>query len=616
MEQTRVYNFNGPMPREQPAQSLNNDSSHNGNLSTIATAASQHNQAIVLIILFSLGLITIGTCIGAIVWLLVHGPALVPRQDTRITSIAISVGARLSGFFINAAILRSAWAAFLPRVLAGDAIPNQALVGISRNFMSLGQLENYHSLPGSFKYHIILAVVTSLAMTGTSASFRYLSLGLAGHDFALAPDVASSCNQSLININESGYFCNGDLNANTTGTSWSYLQDVNTGGQKTVQRFGDLGDEVLGANVTLGILPTGWTLIEGNDLPWMSMWITCRNLSISANFSGSSLSAISNIYVNGNLVDTLDVANMPTWGSIVHLYQQVNESGPASSLSPWIVVALARDLNDGTANFGGLAPDAVTYLGESHLDLHGYATPLLQGVLGAAAWCHFNGSTGGTWPEELWPPLNHTSNVVIGTVVDDQPTMGTAMLNYGPSWQYNPVSENSLPGGSVSYIANNTGPGVSFPALFSLYIRNQWTLMAYSIAPQSGQQVSLPFVGSGSNKLYISLTLVSVLPSSALVIGLAITLRAWFCTIRERHWVNRVEFESWWLIKALRPDMYRAGNSNATEKDFCDALGGFSTSYGDIMPDNGLGRLALRSVRPNENPNRVSLAATPRRVYG
>jgi hypothetical protein len=99
--------------------------------------------------------------------------------------------------------------------------------------------------------------------------------------------------------------------------------------------------------------------------------------------------------VNDTLLDTLDVANMPEWGSIVYLYQQVNESGPASSLSPWKVVMLSRDLNDGTANLNGLAPDAVTYLGNSYLDLHGYAAPQLQGVLGAAAWCQFQGSTGG-----------------------------------------------------------------------------------------------------------------------------------------------------------------------------------------------------------------------------
>jgi hypothetical protein len=616
MEQTPVYRFGASPPCQQPAQSLGNDSSDDRNLSTVATAASQHNQATLPIILFPLGLFTIGTSIGAIAWLWVHGPALVPRQDTRITSIIISVGVRLSAFFINAALLRSAWAAYLPRVLAGDRIPNQALVGISRNFMSLGQLENYRSLPGSFKYHIILAVVTSLAMTGSSASFRIVSLGLPGRSLALVPDVASLCNGSTINVNGSGYFCNGDLNSNTTGGSWTYLQNVNTGGQKTVQRFGEFGDVVLGANVTLATLPAGWTLGQGNDLPWMAMWVTCHNLSISADFLGTNLSAITNIFVNGNFVDSLDISNMPEWGSIVHQYQQVNESSPASSLCPWIVVALGRDLGDGTANFGGLAPDAVTYLGNSYLDLHGYSTPKLQGILGAAAWCQFNGSTGGTWPEELWPPLNHTSNVVIGTVIDDRPTMGTAMLNYGPSWQYNLVSENSLPGGSVSYIANNTGTGVSFPALFSSYIRNQWTLMAYSITPQSGQHIYLPFAGLGPNKLYISITSVSLLPASALVIGLLITLRAWICTIRKRHWVNRVEFESWWFIKALRPDMYRVGNSNATTKDFNKALDGFSTSYRDINPHGDVGQLALCSEWSDGNTSKISLSAKPRRVYG
>lgn len=56
----------------------------------------------------------------------------------------------------------------------------------------------------------------------------------------------------------------------------------------------------------------------------------------------------------------------------MHLYQQFNDSGPLSSLSPWIVVMLARGLGDGTANFNGLAPDAVTYLGNGYLDLHGF----------------------------------------------------------------------------------------------------------------------------------------------------------------------------------------------------------------------------------------------------
>jgi hypothetical protein len=205
---------------------------------------------------------------------------------------------------------------------------------------------------------------------------------------------------------------------------------------------------------------------------------------------------------------------------------------------------------------------------------------------------------------------------VIGTVIDDKPTMGTALLNYGPSWQYNPVAENSLPGGSVSYIANNTGPGVSFPVLMSLYIRNQWTLMAYSIAPQSGQQISLPFVGSSPNKLYISLTVISVLPSSALVIGLLVILRAWICTIRRRRWVNRVEFESWWIAKALRPDMYSTGYCNATEKDFNGACESFSAAYRDVRPGSDVGHLTLCFARPNEILAGIPLSMDTQRVYG
>lgn len=121
-------------------------------------------------------------------------------------------------------------------------------------------------------------------------------------------------------------------------------------------------------------------------------------------------------------------------------------------------------MNDGEANIGGLAGGAVTYLGNSYLDLHGYG-PMLRGVIGAAALCEFEGSTGETWQDGLWRPHN-SSNTILGELVNDQPTLATAMLNYGPSWQYS----NSLPGGSGTYIANNTGPGLdTFAALFASY---------------------------------------------------------------------------------------------------------------------------------------------------
>jgi hypothetical protein len=189
------------------------------------------------------------------------------------------------------------------------------------------------------------------------------------------------------------------------------------------------------------------------------------------------------------------------------------------------------------------------------------------------------------------------------------------MLNYGPSWQYNPVSENSLPGGSVSYIANNTGPGVSFPALFFEYHTKPVDADGILDSATIRSANFLSFVGSGPNKLYISLTVVSVLPFSALVIGLLVTLRAWVCTIRQRRWVNRVEFESWWLAKALCPGMYSAGYCNATEKDFKDACEGFSAAYRDIAPGDE-GHLALCSARPNESPVGIPLSMDTQRVYG
>ena len=158
------------------------------------------------------------------------------------------------------------------------------------------------------------------------------------------------------------------------------------------------------------------------------------------------------------------------------------------------------------------------------MNLHGYG-PTLQGVLGATAWCEFNASAGGEWPSLSWPSLNRTSNVFFGKV-DEEGRPTTVMLNYGPAWQYNPTAENAIPGGSVSFIANNTGQGVSFPQLCAAYIRNQWTLMAYSIPRQCGLQRPLAFTGPSPIRLYISLTTASILPGLALLLELFVTIWA------------------------------------------------------------------------------------------
>jgi hypothetical protein len=103
--------------------------------------------------------------------------------------------------------------------------------------------------------------------------------------------------------------------------------------------------------------------------------------------------------------------------------------------------------------------------------------------------------------------------------------------------------------------------------------------MAYSITPVSGYQTTMPFLGTGPSQLFIRITLISIIPSVALGIGLLVVLRAWICVIAYRRWVNRVEFESWWLFKALRPDLYPAGHSNDVLGDFEQACKGISVRF-------------------------------------
>jgi hypothetical protein len=167
---------NGPVQSVTAVNVSNYSDNGDSRFLRVATAASRRTQAMVLIIFYPLSFILIGTCLALVVFLSLHGPALVPRQDTRITAIIISSGTRLAALLIGAALARSTWAAFLPHVLSGEPIPTRSLVGACRDFLSLGQLENYASLPSSFKYHIILAVVVWTALTATSASFRYDSL--------------------------------------------------------------------------------------------------------------------------------------------------------------------------------------------------------------------------------------------------------------------------------------------------------------------------------------------------------------------------------------------------------------------------------------------------------
>lgn len=191
MKDTWEVPLEAPAPTRLADQTINHDhdSSRAPALYNVASAASRHNQATVPIIFFPLGLITVGACIASIGWLAMHEPALVPGQDSRITAIIISIGSHLASLVIGAAIVRSAWASYLKRVLAGDTLPTRQLVCVCRTFMSFWQITSYSSFPSCYKYHIIFATFVALAMTGTSASFRYDSRGLLSRNFAMVPDV-------------------------------------------------------------------------------------------------------------------------------------------------------------------------------------------------------------------------------------------------------------------------------------------------------------------------------------------------------------------------------------------------------------------------------------------
>lgn len=570
-----------------------------------AKEMSKHIQADVLSIFLPIGAAIIAGCIALVAWLAIHGPALVPGQDTRITSIIISFGSRVLSVIMTTAILRSAWACFLPTVLHGSNIPVWSLLSASQGFMSFSQLSNFTSLPPWFKFHVCLVLTVFVTMIGTSASFRYESLPQIGPNTAYVADVASICNVSF--LSNGGYGCAGNpnysnWNTNTTANSWGYIEQVNAGGQGTITKYGQIGDFEIGSNVTLAILPLGWS-IEEDNLPWMSMSVSCTDLKITADFEGYGISATANIYVNGTLIDILNVPNMPEWNSVVHMYQQYNDSGPLSSLSPWIAVMLSRDLDDaGGTDMAGVADDAVTFLGNGVVALHGVGNgTIVQSIVGAAAYCELSGDVGGKWPDIFWPPLNDTRNVVFGPVVNDRPAISTVLLNYGPSWQYSFVGQNDIDGATVSYIANNTGLPGTFAALFAGYIKNQWTLMAYSLVPQTEYRLPTTFIGLGPNSLYITVTSVIVLPLVALGLGFLVTVYASVSTFRHRKWVNRVEFESWWLVKALSPELYRPGYGNATQKDMKDACSGFSVRYGYSKAERqDVGNLHLWAAAPGQ----------------
>jgi hypothetical protein len=139
-------------------------------------------------------------------------------------------------------------------------------------------------------------------------------------------------------------------------------------------------------NVTLTSAPNDIRLPTDEAPPWSAVDANRRAVELGLELVGNDS--------DGRSQDQLTIAEMPSWSSQIQIYQQVNDTGPRSSLCPWYMLLLARDLDDGSANIGGLSGNAAKYLGNSYVDLHGIG-PVLQGILGAAAYCSFSGSSGG-----------------------------------------------------------------------------------------------------------------------------------------------------------------------------------------------------------------------------
>jgi hypothetical protein len=489
------------------------------------------------------------SCVVVVCWMMIGGPKLVPRQDTRITNIIISIaskGALGLALWIVTLRLRVQWTNIL---VSGQHVQLRSLLAACSKGGGLSRVRHIRTSPtrGIGLTAAIGAAVTIL-MTLTSAGFKYVVLpGTAIQEYP-GPDFVSICNYSLV-TSTTGYFCVGTANAQTVSIEWNYLDIVNSGAGGNVLRSNGISG-TMSANVTLTSAPADLRLPANPTPPWTAIDVSCRNVALSLSVVGNGSSSTNVLFVDNRQLDTLTVAEMPSWSSQVQLYQQANDTGPASSLSPYYMVLLARDLDDGTSNIQGLSGSAVTYLGNSFLDLHGYNGPVLQGVLGAAAYCTFSGSTGGSWPSATWPART-TTNVVVGKgPYDGVIDISTVFLNYGPSWQYNPVSANSLPGGSVSYIANLTTEADNFGDFIAMYMRNQWALMMYTNNFIQGFVTNTPYRVRTQPQLYIQATTILVAPASALGVCVLCAFVCMFTMSRLGARYDQMDLAPWWLMKA------------------------------------------------------------------
>lgn len=527
----------------------------------------------------------------------ISGPKVVPRQDTRITNVIISILSRFAlglALWIVALRLRVQWADVL---VLERPVQLRGLLAACRTEGSLSRVRHIFTVPTvGIGCTAVLGAAVTLLMTLTSAGFKYIVVPGTGVREFLGPDFQAICNHSLVNTT---YSCSGVANAVTVGTEWNYLNDVTGGaGGNVVLTGGRNGTQ--SANVTLTSAPADLRLPMDAPPPWAAIDVTCRDVDLQLEMVGNGSSSSNIVYVNGRKLDQLSIAEMPSWSSQVQLYQLVNDTGPYSSLSPWYMVLLARDLDDGSANTGGLSGGAVSYLGNSFVDLHGWG-PVLQGILGAAAYCNFSGSTGGDWPNGSWP-FPTTRNVVVGTgpkngTID----LGTVFLNYGPSWQYNPVSANALPGGSVSYIANWTVEADRFSDFIAKYMRNQWVLMIYTTNYLEGFVTKTPYSVKTQPQVYIQATTIALLPVVALALSICCAGACMITMCRLHAWYGCVDVAPWWLLKATGAVLPGQEGRHASKREFETWSDQIRAVYSVRATNGRFGHLTLVSTIPEHS---------------
>lgn len=128
-------------------------------------------------------------CITAACWMLISGPKVVPRQDTRITNVIISIASKFAlglALWIVALRLRAQWSDVL---VLGRRVQLRGLLAACRTEGSLARVRHIFTAPTlGIGCTVVLGAAVTLIMTLTSAGFKYIIVHGAGVREFLGPD--------------------------------------------------------------------------------------------------------------------------------------------------------------------------------------------------------------------------------------------------------------------------------------------------------------------------------------------------------------------------------------------------------------------------------------------